>query len=165
LGGWCINRRGGRPGRPPDVRVSDPNDVGGRRRQTRPGRPEGKTSILIHPRRPSQLPKNRCIPAQNTSKAEGQVRPAGADFGTVLITSSILRPNVPWDCCWVRNWQCSTGGHLREGQRAAFQQHTVQVPCQGLLQVCVLRATDHLDHRPTASITPAASLLLYTKGQ
>ena len=41
--------------------------------------------------------------------------PHRADFGTVLITSSVLRPSVPWDCCWVRNWQCSTGGHLREG--------------------------------------------------
>ena len=34
-------RRGRTTGGSPDVRASDPNDVGGRRRQTRPGRPEG----------------------------------------------------------------------------------------------------------------------------
>ena len=48
---------------------------------------------------PSRLPGYRRIPAKSTSIAGGQVRPAGADLGTILITSSVLRPTVPWDCC------------------------------------------------------------------
>ncbi len=52
-------RRGHTTGGSPDVRVSDPNAVGARRRQARPGRPESKTSIPIHPGGLSQLPKNR----------------------------------------------------------------------------------------------------------
>ena len=52
--------------------------------------------------------------------------PHRADFGTIPITCSRPRPNVPWDCCWDRNWQCSTGGHLREGQRAAFSVKAVR---------------------------------------
>ena len=59
---------------------------------------------------PSRLPENRCILVQSTSKAGGQV----------LITSSVLRPTVPWDCCWDRNWQFCTDGYLREGRISAF---------------------------------------------
>ena len=69
---------------------------------------------------PSQLPGYRRIPAKSTSIAGGQVHPAGADLGTVLITSSVLRPTVPWDCCWDRNWQFYTDGYLREGRISAF---------------------------------------------
>ena len=44
-------RRGHTTGVSPDVRVSDPNDVGVRRRQTRPGRPEGKNFYTHTPAR------------------------------------------------------------------------------------------------------------------
>ena len=44
-------RRGRTTGGSPDVRISDPNDVGGRRRQTRPGRPEGKNFYTHTPAR------------------------------------------------------------------------------------------------------------------
>ena len=34
--------------------------------------------------------------------------PHRADFGTILITSSVLLPTVLWGCCWDRNWQFCT---------------------------------------------------------
>lgn len=66
-----------------------------------------------------------------------------AGFGTVLITNSVLWPNIPCDCCWDSNRRCSTGGHLHveripdftvlpvwhSGILSAFQQHTTQVHC------------------------------------
>ena len=45
-----------------------------------------------------------------------------------------------------------------------FQRHNAQISCQGLLQVSVLQATDHLDHCQAASIAPAPSLFLHPIG-
>ena len=45
------NRRGRTPGGPPSVPYSDLDTVRTTRSGARPGRPEGKTSIPIHPRR------------------------------------------------------------------------------------------------------------------
>lgn len=63
-----------------------------------------------------------------------------AGFGTVLITNSVLRPNIPCDCYWDSNWRCSTGGHphveripdftvlpvWHSGILSAFQRHTTK---------------------------------------
>ena len=49
---------------------------------------------------PSRLPENRCILVQSTSKAGGQVRPAGADF--LLVKSTVYPRLLPWASEWVR---------------------------------------------------------------
>ena len=109
--------------------------------------------------------------------------------GPPPLTGRTLGPSLsPVQCCCQLSYGAAAGtvignsalnGYLGEGRIPAFQnfshripvlfpgfqRHNAQISCQGLLQVCVLQATDYLEHRPTASITPAASLLLYTKGQ
>lgn len=181
-------RRGRTTGGSPYVRVSDPNQEWsslrppgkregtractgrGFRRQTRPGRPEGKNfytlppakalrregrpvrpwreahslspcpvgqrlrlrtrktdpiARVLHPRSDN----TRCCPADSSWACPPGSRridvysykvPARPEAKSALITTSRLRPSVPWDCCWVRNWQCCINGHLREGRRPAF---------------------------------------------
>ena len=65
--------------------------------------PPGSRRIDVYPHR---------IPTKPKAKSTLQGR------GTVLITSSVLRPTVPWGCCWDRNWQFCTDGHLSEIGRA-----------------------------------------------
>lgn len=100
--------------------------------------------------------------------------PHRADFGTVLITGQLSHGTAAGT---VIGNSALMGTYVRDEYRLfhrfshripllfpGFQRHNTQISCQGLLQVSVLQATDHLDHCQAASIPPASSLFLHPIG-
>lgn len=64
--------------------------------------------------------KYRLLPMPPSPCCAWSPAPPGADFGSVFITSSVLKPDIPSDCCWDRNWRCCTGEYQHEGRKRAF---------------------------------------------
>ena len=118
--------REGRPVRPWREAHSLSPCPDGQRQRLRTRKPDPIARVL-HPRSDN----TRCCPADSSwacppgswridvysykVPARPKAKSALQGRGTVLITSSVLRPTVPWDCCWDRNWQFCTDGYLREG--------------------------------------------------